>query len=230
MATHTKSTTMAAFVKSVIAWLSDFPQSPLQCGDPVDVLASRPVFVGLFECLLGQEISPNVDDQQMKSILGAHLQAKVPTRVVKQLRDLLVDIDFDHFLASRDPQLNVDVCVLLYYVGTHTSRYANLGITSLGFMGDEDKAAINLFIASHEAARMARAFDSFELMLSEEQRRLFVPLRAEADALLEQGSAPCALAQSLSSSYVDEAYLDSLVWEADVLEDTIYKLSRSRNV
>lgn len=230
MATHTKSTTMAAFVKSVIAWLSDFPQSPLQCGDPVDVLASRPVFVGLFECLLGQEISPNVDDQQMKSILGAHLQAKVPTRVVKQLRDLLVDIDFDRFLASRDPQLNVDVCVLLYYVGTHTSRYANLGITSLGSMGDEDKAAINLFIASHEAARMARAFDSFELMLSEEQRRLFVPLRAEADALLEQGSAPCALAQSLSSSYVDEAYLDSLVWEADVLEDTIYKLSRSRNV
>ncbi|CAH2350922.1 hypothetical protein CLIB1423_02S08174 [[Candida] railenensis] len=228
---------MSAFIKSMIVWLSDFPSSPLSAHASIEALASPEVFNCLLGCLIGKTATSTIESYH--SLLQKHLESKVETKVVLEMKELIASINFKKFF-EKDLHTCVKVCVLLYFIGTHTSSYANLGITSLGFLQEEDKFIIEVYMQIHRNDRMIstilKDFDEFESTLRESQKESFSSLKNKTENTFNElqtftqfQNNPALTKTSMSpptsaSSYVDEVYIDSILWENKLLEDTLYKL------
>lgn len=228
---------MSSFIRSIIVWLSDFPLSPILAHASIETLALPEVFNSLLGCLIGKTVTSTVESYH--SLLQKHLETKAETKVVLEMKELIACISFKKFF-ENDLHTCIKVCVLLYYIGTHTSPYANLGITSLGFLREEDKFIIEVYMQIHRNDRMIstilKDFDEFELKLSESQLEAFLSLKYNTENTLNElqtftqfQNNPALAKTSIlpptsASSYVDEVYIDSILWENKLLEDTLYKL------
>lgn len=222
---------MFAFIKSIIIWLSEFPGSPLSPWDSFETLFDPHIFKILMECVFDVNVEydgKTMDSGLFHSAFRKHLNSKPSTPMITELNELLNSIDFEKFFVDRDLQTCCQICELVYFIGTETSKYSKLGINALQFLSVEDKLCIESYIEKYKRDRIGKSilrdFDNLWLSVGDSHKSSFESLRRrlvlqfDADKYDQSPLTSC-------SSYVDEDYIDSLIWENKLLEDVIYKIN-----
>lgn len=208
------------FIKAVIVWLSDFPGCPIEPTDSYFRLADPAIFSQILSAIIGEDISTNF----ISNTIATHLQSKATTKRVTTMQHLLSNLNFDDLFLEKNLNCITTACELLYHIGTHTSKFASLGITSLGFLRDYDKDAIDSYLERLDPNLiLIQELESLRILL-EDEAPLFQCIELVKHLKVSMQQATPKTQDSNVSSYIEETYIESLLWENSLLEDLVYQI------
>lgn len=159
------------FINSIIHWISEFPNSPLQASSSFQDLCNIATIFKLLKVLLNEEdVILSSDEESLLSedtvvtfhesdiIVPYNIQRKIEIteralknhihnnyaklKKIEGIRLIFVNVNLTKIVIFHDILSIARMCELLLKIGIYSSKLSTFGLTSIEFLSDADKEAI----------------------------------------------------------------------------------------